>query len=300
MELRHLRYFIAVAEELNFTRAAKRLHLAQPSLTRQIRQLEEELDVRLLDRGNKRVSLTPEGSSFLVDAKRLVEQSLESMASVQRLSRGESERLNVGYLFNFSHDLLPTTLAAFRGQSPGVSVNLMDLSPADQFRSLQARRIDLGFVGRRPPKNVRHTEALSWACIARDVMVVALPAKHPLTKKRRLRMTDLRHEFFVIMSEKTHPGSKDWLTGLCQQAEFAPRILQDVELESALLRFVAEGFGVTLVRNQLRNLPHAGVVFRPLTPAITLDSWIAWHRENRSKALRGFVDLMKAQAELND
>ena len=300
MELRHLRYFIAVAEELNFTRAAKRLYLAQPSLTRQIRHLEEELDVRLLDRGNKRVSLTAEGTSFLVDAKRLVEQSLESMAAVQRLSRGESEKLNVGYLFNFSHDLLPMTLAAFREQSPGVSVNLMDLSPADQFRSLQSRRIDLGFVGWRPPKNTRHTESLFWACIARDAMVVALPAKHLLAKKQRLRMADLKQEFFVIMSEKTHPGSKDWLTESCRQAEFAPRILQDVELESALLRFVAEGFGVTLVRQQLRNLPHSGVVFRPLTPAITLDSWITWHRDNRSKALRRFVDLVKAQAVVKE
>lgn len=300
MELRQIRYFIAVAEELNFTRAARRLHLAQPSLTRQIRQLEEELDVRLLDRGNKRVSLTPEGASFLVDAKRLVEQSLESMASVQRLSRGESEELNVGYLFNFSHDLLPATLAAFREQSPGVSVNLIDLSPADQFRSLQSRRIDLGFTGRRPPKNARHTESLSWACIARDVMAVAMPAKHPLAKKQRLRMADLKQEFFVIMSDKTHPGSKDWLTASCQQVEFVPRILQDVELESALLRFVAEGFGVTLVRRQLRHLPHAGVVFRPLTPAIISDSWIAWHRDNRSKALKRFVELLKAQAVVKE
>ena len=112
MELRHLRYFVAVAEELNFTHAAEKLRLAQPSLTRQIHNLEEELGVRLLNRTRNRVSLTEEGRSFLVDARRLVEQSLESMEAVQRLSRGQSGQLNVGYLFKFNFDLLPATLTA--------------------------------------------------------------------------------------------------------------------------------------------------------------------------------------------
>ena len=296
MELRHLRYFIAVAEELNFTRAAKRLHLAQPSLTRQIRNLEEELNVQLLDRGKKQVSLTPEGQSFLLDAKRLIEQSLESMASVQRLSRGEGDRLNVGYLFKFSYDLMAATLAAFREKSPEISVNLIDLSPAEQFRSLDSQRIDLGFVGLRPPANTRHTASLDWARVTRHEMCVALPAKHSLAGKRRINLADLRQEFFVIMSEKSHPGSKDWLSDQCAQTGFAPRILQDVEFESALMSFVAEGLGVTLARRQMEELLHPGVVFRPLAPKMAGDYWIAWNRENRSKALNRYIEVIKAKA----
>ncbi len=113
MELRHLRYFVAVAEELNFTRAAAKLHLAQPSLTRQIHSLEDELGVRLLDRSRNRVSLTEEGHRFLVDARRLVTLSLESVKSLQRFSRGESGQLNLGYLFKFNFELLPAVLATF-------------------------------------------------------------------------------------------------------------------------------------------------------------------------------------------
>jgi DNA-binding transcriptional LysR family regulator len=298
MELRHLRYFVAVAEELNFTRAAEKLRLAQPSLTRQIHNLEEELGVRLLDRSRNQVSLTEEGRSFLVDARRLVALSLESVKSVQRFSRGESEQLNIGYLFKFNFDLLPVTLASFYQTFPETSVNLFDMSPAEQLRALEARKIDLGFVGLRPPNTNKHTTGLSWECVARHNVVVVLPEIHPLAKKSKIKIADLKSLFFVAMSEQTHPGSRDWLSGICHGAGFNPRILQDVDLESGLMTFVAEGLGVTLAREQIKNLPHPGVVFRPLAIAAKADYWIAWHRENHSKALLQYIEVVKKQAAL--
>ena len=298
MELRHLRYFVAVAEELNFTRAAEKLRLAQPSLTRQIHNLEEELGVRLLDRSRNQVSLTEEGRSFLVDARRLVALSLESVKSVQRFSRGESEQLNIGYLFKFNFDLLPVTLASFYQTFPETSVNLFDMSPAEQLRALEARKIDLGFVGLRPALASKNTAALAWECVARHNVVVVLPESHPLAKKNKIKITDLKTLFFVAMSEQTHPGSRDWLSGICQGAGFTPRILQDVDLESGLMTFVAEGLGVTLAREQIKNLPHPGVVFRPLASAAKADYWIAWHRENQSKALLQYIEVVKKQAAL--
>jgi DNA-binding transcriptional LysR family regulator len=296
MELRHLRYFIAVAEELNFTRAAEKLRLAQPSLTRQIHNLEEELGVCLLDRANNRVSLTEEGRSFLLDAKRLVAQSLESMAAVQRLSRGESAQLNLGYLFKFNYDLLPTTLATLRQAAPDLAVNLFDMPPAEQLRALGARKIDLGFVGLRPPAAAKTMGALAWECIAHHQIVVVLPSHHALAKKSRIKLQDLKPLFFVAMSEETHPGSRDWLCAVCQQAGFTPRILQDVTLESGLMTFVAEGLGVTLAREQIKHLPHPGVVFRPLAASVKADYWIAWHRENGSKALEQYIEIVRLQA----
>ncbi len=298
MELRHLRYFVAVAEELNFTRAAEKLRLAQPSLTRQIRNLEEELGVRLLDRTKNQVSLTQEGESFLLDARRLLTLSLESVKSVQRFSLGETGQLNLGYLFKFNFDLLPATLAAFYRVCPKIAVNLFDLSPAEQLRALETRKIDLGFVGLRPAAASPGTTPLHWECVARHEIVVVLPARHPLAKKARIMMRDLKPLFFVAMSETTHPGSRDWLTGLCQKAGFTPRILQDVNLESGIMTFVAEGLGVTLAREQIKNLPHPGVVFRPLTAAVKADYWIAWHRENRSKALAQYIEIVKHHAAL--
>ena len=298
MELRHLRYFVAVAEELNFTRAAEKLHLAQPSLTRQIHNLEEELGVRLLDRTKNQVSLTEEGKSFLLDARRLLALSLESVKAVQRFSRGESVQLNLGYSFKFNFDLLPATLGAFYHAYPEIAVNLFDMSPAEQLRALETRKVDLGFVGLRPSVAGKST-ALNWECVARDNVVVVLPARHPLAKKSKILARDLKSSFFVAMSEHTHPGSRDWLTGLCQEAGFTPRILQDVELESGIMTFVAEGLGVTLAREQIKNQPHPGVVFRPLAAAAKADYWVAWHRENRARALGQYIDIIKKQAALS-
>src|ERR1043166_752913 len=293
MELRHLRYFVAVAEELNFTRAAEKLRLAQPSLTRQIHNLEDELGVRLLNRAKNQVSLTEEGKSFLVDARRLVALSLESIKSVQRFGRAESAQLNVGYLFKFNFDLLPATLATFYRDCPEVSVNLFDMTPAEQLHALAARKIDLAFVGLRPTTASRNMTELAWECVAHHNVVVVLPERHPLAKKNKIKITDLKLLFFVAMSEETHPGSRDWLSGICKPAGFTPRILQDVELESGIMTFVAEGLGVTLARGQIKNLPHAGVVFRPLANSAKADYWIAWHRENRSKALEQYIEIVK-------
>jgi len=296
MELRHLRYFVAVAEELNFTKAGEKLRLAQPSLTRQIHNLEEELGVRLLNRTKNQVSLTEEGRSFLIDARRLVAQSVESVQAVQRLSRGETGQLNLGYMSKFSFDLLPGTLVEFSRTRPEIAVNLFDMSPAEQLRALDTRKIDCGFVGVRPPANYKNLGMLSWQCIGQHEVVVVMPAKHALAKKSRIRLEDLKPLFFVTMSETTHPGSRAWLCGVCQKAGFTPRILQDVELETDLLRFVADDLGVALAREQVKRLAHPAVVFRPLAAPIKADYWVAWHQENRSKALHQYVQIVKHEA----
>jgi DNA-binding transcriptional LysR family regulator len=290
MELRHLRYFVAVAESLNFTRAAAKLHLAQPSLTRQIQNLEDEIGVRLLNRSKSQVALTEEGRSFLVDAKRLLALATESVQAVQRLSRGETGQLNIAYSSNFNFELLPETLGAFRLAFPHIALNLFDMTPAEQFRALEVRKIDLGFVGLRPPASIR---GLQWQSIAQHKTVVVLPVKHPLTRKRQINLAELKTMFFVGMSEKTHPGFRDWLYETCQRAGFTPRILQDAELEPALMTFVAEGLGVTLAREHIKKLPHPGVAFRPLMPPLKADYCIAWNGDNDSRALQRYIEIVK-------
>jgi len=296
MELRHLRYFVAVADELNFTRAAEKLRLAQPSLTRQIQNLEAELGVVLLDRAKNQVTLTEEGQGFLVDARRLVDESLESIKSVQRFKHSKSGQLNLGYSFKFNFEPLPATLATCSLTCPEISVNLFDLSPAEQMQALGSRKIDLGFIGLRPQAPTELMADLAWECVAQHEIVVVLPADHPLAAKKKVSVTDLKSLFFVTMSEATHPGTRAWLSALCQEAGFTPRILQDVGLESGIMTFVAEGLGVTLARAQIQRLPHRGVVFRPLAVAHKVDYWIAWHQNNKAKALAKYIDIIRKEA----
>jgi DNA-binding transcriptional LysR family regulator len=290
MELRHLRYFVAVAEALSFTKAAAKLRLAQPSLTRQVRNLEDEIGVSLLDRSNNRVSLTEEGRAFLFDSKKLLAMCAESVASVQRMKHGESTQLNIGYVSNVPCRLLPVTLGAFRKLNPRVALNLFDMRSAEQFQALDSRKIDLGFVGLRPP--LSHEELL-FENVTHDSMLVVLPLGHRLAKKAKLKLSDLAPEFFIGMSAKTHPGSSQWMLETCQRAGFAAKILQEADAEPTVLKFVADGLGVALLPEQITELSHEGVVFLPLSPPLRCESTIAWRADNPSKPLQDYIQIVK-------
>jgi DNA-binding transcriptional LysR family regulator len=290
MELRHLRYFVAVAEALSFTKAAEKLRLAQPSLTRQVRNLEDEIGVKLLDRSNNRVALTDAGSLFLFDSKKLLAMCDESIAAAQRMNRGGSSALNIGYVANIHYGLLPATLGAFRKLCPGVALNLFDMTSAEQFLALDGRKIDLGFVGLAPGLSGQH---LLSECVAHDTMLVALPARHALAKKARITLADLAPQFFIGMSEKTHPGAREWLIETCQSAGFAGRILQEADNEPIVMQFVADGLGVALLPEQITGLPHEGVVFHPLSPPLRRESTIAWRADNPSKPLKDYIQIVK-------
>ena len=289
MELRHLRYFVAVAEALSFTKGAEKLHLAQPSLTRQIKGLEEEIGVRLLDRSKGRVSLTPEGQSFLVDAKRVLDLSEEIVESVRRFSRHELTALNIGYVANLFYDLLPVTLASFQRLFPTIPINLFDMTCGDQFRALQDGKIDLAFVGLREPIEER---GLQFRAIASYETVAAVAKSNPLAKKTVINLKELKPMFFIGMSEGSYPGYRRWLTQTCRKAGFSPRVLQDADIERTLIQSVAAGLGVALLPDQVKKLPHDSVVFRELSPAIKTESCIAWKTDNPSVALKAYVNIV--------
>jgi DNA-binding transcriptional LysR family regulator len=265
MELRHLRYFVTIAEALSFTKAAQILRVAQPSLTRQMRNLEDEIGVRLLDRTNHRTALTNEGRVFLFDAKKLLAMSLESVAAVRRLNRLENARLNIGYGGDVRCELLPITLGAFRKLCPQVAINLFEMSSAEQFEALDDHRIDLGFVG-LPSAFSGHD--FSSECVAHHTVLVALPARHTLARNQQVKLADLASQYFVGMSAKTHPGAREWLLETCRTAGFEGRILQETEELTAAIRFVAHGLGVALMNEHvIAGLADDGVVFRPLSAA---------------------------------
>ena len=290
MELRHLRYFVAVAEALSFTKAAKQLNTSQPSLTRQIRDLEDELGVRLLHRTKQKVGLTDEGGFFLADAKRLLALASATVESVRRLRRGEVRTLNVGYVSNLFYDLLPKTLESFHETFPTISVNLFDLSCGEQFRALEDGKLDLGFVGLHEP--IAH-RGLEFRKIASYKTVVALPKENPLAGKAKVELKTLAPMFFIGMSEVSYPGYRDWLIKTCQRAAFTPKVLQDVDLERKMIQSVGAGLGIAIVPEQLKKLDHENVVFRPLDIEILTEGCVAWRNENPSAALRAYVEIVE-------
>ena len=290
MELRHLRYFIAVAEALSFTKAAEKLRLAQPSLTRQVRNLEDEIGVRLLDRSNNRVALTEQGRRFLFDSKKVLALCAESVAAVQQMEHGEASQLNIGYISDIHYGLLPATLGAFRKLCPHVALNLFDMGSSVQYQALDGHKIDLGFVGLHPALSGHD---LLSECVAKDVMLVFLPNRHPLAKKAKIKLTELAPQYFVGMSPKMYPGKREWLIETCQRAGFKARILQEVDSELAAIKFVAGGLGIALLPEQITGLPHEGVVFRPLSPPLRRESTIAWRADNPSKPLQDYIQIVK-------
>jgi DNA-binding transcriptional LysR family regulator len=289
MELRHLRYFVAVAEALSFTKGAQKLHLAQPSLTRQIKDLEEELGVQLFDRTKQRVSLTRQGASFLGDAKRVLDLSVEIVESVRGLSPHELVPLNIGYVANLFYDLLPVTLASFQRSFPTVPINLFDMSCGDQLRAIEDGRIDLGFVGLRQPIEER---GLQFRPIASYETVGAVAKNNPLAKKTVIKLKDLKPMFFIGMSEASYPGYRQWLTHTCRRVGFSPKVLQDADIERTLIQSVAAGLGIALLPDQVKKLPHTSVVFRELEPSVKTESCIAWNGDNPSAALKAYVSIV--------
>ena len=214
----------------------------------------------------------------------------ESVAAVQRMNRGESAQLNIGYIANIHYGLLPATLGAFRKLYPRVALNLFDMTSAEQFLALEGHKIDLGFIGLRPALS---GHALLAEGVAHDTMLVALPTDHPLAKRARLKLADLAPQFFIGMSAKTHPGAREWLLETCESAGFAGKTLQAADVEPTAIRFVADGLGVAFMPGQITGLPHEGVVFRPLTPPLRRESTIAWRADNPSQPLQDYIQIVK-------
>ena len=264
MELHHVRDFVAVAEELSFTRAADKLHVAQPSLTRKIRNLEEEIGVSLFDRGKGRLVLTEAGRAFLTAAKRLLALSAESIETARRVGRGEVERFRIGYTAGFDYHRLPATLAAFHRVCPAVKLSLFDMTCAEQMRGLEHYEIDLGFVG---IPDALQGSGLQSACVGNYELLAALPAASDLARKTAIAIEDLEDVPFIALSLKEYPRYDEWMRRV-SPAAFRPRRVQTAERFSVMLNSVAAGLGVALMhRAKPPSAPRRRGVPPPQTPA---------------------------------
>jgi DNA-binding transcriptional LysR family regulator len=287
MELRHLRYFTVVAEERHFGRAAKRLQIAQPPLSRQIHALEAELGLRLFDRTRRGVVLTAPGTALLARSRAVFEALDLAVTAAHRAQAGELGRVVIGYVASLAYVGLADVLRAFRAGQPEVELVVRELSPQEQLAALKDGRIDVGFV-RGPVTDA----GLTTAVARREPLVVALPNGHRLARRARIEVAQLAAEPFVIAPRARGPAYFDLLMGLCRAAGFAPRIVQEAP-QLDLVSLVAAGFGVAIVPESLRKMGRPGLVLRPLVGAPHTELLIVWRTTDSSPALARFLELAR-------
>ena len=295
MELRHLRYFVAVAEELNFGRAAERLRIAQPPLSRQIRDLEREIGVALFERVPRGVELTPAGRAFLPEARLTLAQAERSQRTAQRAAQGESGRLRVGFVDAATHSgILPDVLSFFRAHLPSVGLSLFELDPLRQAEAFQEGRIDIGILHSPPLDAVRWLRVES---IYAEPVILALPKTHSLAGRSRLALASLADESFVAFPRVVAPEMYDDIIVSCRRAGFSPRIVQEAAGWHTLASLVSAGVGVGVVPRSISEFQQSGVVYRSVR-ALDVEMSLAavWKRSERSPVRERFVAALKAVA----
>lgn len=277
MELRHIRYFIAVAEECHFGKAAERLHMAQSPLSQQIKQLESELGVILLTRSTRKVELTAAGDRYLERARAILHAVESARDEAQRVAMGTLGSVRIGFTGSATYELLPALARALRADFPDLELGLQgEMLTADQVDALNAGTLDLALL--RPP--VRDP-SLEVTVLRREPLIAVLPAAHPLANGTEVRLTDLRDEPFITYPSNHRSVVYGAMTDACLSAGFRPSVVQEVAETATLISFVAAGIGVSLAPASVQHLQITGATTRPLAgPAREVELALATRSDN--------------------
>ncbi|MGF6427452.1 MULTISPECIES: LysR substrate-binding domain-containing protein [Bradyrhizobium] len=296
MELRHLRYFVALGEELNFTRAAERLHIAQPPLSQQIRQLEDELGVTLLQRNSRPVRLTEAGELLLARARSLLANFEAAVADTRRVGRGQAGKLAIGFVGSAMFAGLPDLIGSYRDACPDVELVLDEMLAAEIAEALRRRRIDVGFA--RPA--LLPEAGLAQRLILEEPYVAALPRAHPLAERDDIALAELSDDAFVLYPARPEPSVTGLIVAACRAAGFTPRLAQEVLHLQTAIGLIAAGVGVSLVPEAAaRAQAGRGVAYvRLAAPAVTAPLTIAWRDEDVSPAVQRLLDLATRLREI--
>lgn len=288
MELRQIEYFIAVAEELHFGRAAKRLQMTQPPLSQQIIQLEKELGVLLLERSKRHVELTDAGKVFLQEVRYALVQLEQAKAAAIRAHMGIEGRLVLGFVGSASYGILPVAVRAFQEQFPHVDMVLHEMPTPMQIEAFHRKEIDIGFV--RTPVD---DHLLSFLSVHQELCVAVVPKLHPLAEHTSVSMEDLRVEQFILLERGIWPSWHDDIVAKCHQAGFSPIIRQSVKEIQTAISLVAAGLGVSIVPSSTSNLHARDVVYLDIAgDAPRIDMSIAWRTDNISPLVQHFIGVV--------
>ena len=264
MELRHLRYFVAVAEEQNVTRAATRLHVSQPALSRQVRDLEDELGIRLFERTAKAVRLSEAGRVFLVEAQAVLRRAEEAVDTVKSVANGERGEIHVGYAPSLTVEILPRALRSFQEANPGVRVQLHDLSTEEMLSGLREDHLDVALLIHPTEKALT---GLAFEELARYPVCVAAHASHRVARARKTGLDDLVNERLIVYTRKDYPEYHDWLTSLFVPLKKSPHIAEEYDSATSLIAAVEAGRGVALVPRAFECFSGPRLKVRPISPA---------------------------------
>ncbi|HET9317963.1 MAG TPA: LysR substrate-binding domain-containing protein [Vicinamibacteria bacterium] len=290
VELRHLRYFVALAEELHFGRAAERLHISQPPLSQQIAALEKEIGVTLLRRTSRSVALTEAGRLFLAEARETLALAGRAVDLARRAATGEVGRVQVGFVP--ACGVIPAAVRRFTRRFPNVQLTLRHMASAEQLDALRRGGIDVGFVH-------LPIDAPDVACelVESHPLFAAVPARHPLSRRRRVSWRALGGETFIGFPRQAAPGAHDALMGQLRRAGLVPRIVHETDSILARLRMVAAGLGISLLPAYARNFNHAGVTLRPLgPPAAAAEIGVVHCPPRETPALGRFLEVVRETA----
>lgn len=289
MELRHLRSFVAVAEERHFRRAAERLRLSQPPLSKQIRALEESLGALLLHRTRREVRLTPAGEAFLGRAKEILERVERAPDAIRMANEGTVGKLEIGYTVGLEIGFVPPVLRRFRRRFPDVEIRLRPLSTREQLAELKARRIDLGFIV-APARSA----GVKLLRIGTQPLVFAAPLGHPLAKCPEAPVTKLQDEPLVLLSRAEAPAYHDLVLSVARQSGVSPKVVAEPRNLHDNLFLVAAGTGLSLLPASVREIPWKGVAFCPLEKRVPgLDMGVIYRDEEDGAALKNLVEIVR-------
>ncbi|KAF7599616.1 MAG: LysR family transcriptional regulator [Candidatus Dactylopiibacterium carminicum] len=284
MELRHLRYFVAVAEELHFRRAAERLHIAQPPLSQQIQALEEEVGAQLLIRSRRSVSLTEAGEIFLQRARRVLEDAAAASTEARRMAKGELGHLRVGYTTSLPlKPLLPSILGEFRKKCPDVTVQLREMVTPEQFDSLRNNELDIGFVRYNEPD--RKIDGLRLTLLSNDPLMMAMPVRHPLANAEQVTLAQFADERFISYPANAGADLGVLVRRLCNWAGFSPKVEQEAAEAVTQIGLVAAGLGVTVMPSPMACIAMDRVRYVPLADAGAFHSMYLVTRDGLPKPL---------------
>lgn len=292
MDIRRLRYFLVLADELHFGRAASRLAISQPPLSVNIRQLEESIGAKLFERNHQKVRLTAAGEALVPAAQALIDRMNSTMHQIRDIDNGVTGHLRIGFVGGLLYQGLPELLHQFQQSRPGLQLNMLELNTKDQLSELAHGSLDVGFIhSSRLPDGV---SSLLFSC---EKLVLCLPLHHPLANQQAVHLTQLRHDKFIVFSRQVSPYYYDRIQSLCLSAGIDPDIRCEARHWLSVISLVAQGFGIAVVPASLQHAAMAGVCFTTLEEVAPLSqAYCIWQTDDRRPLLAAFVEAVRHTA----
>jgi DNA-binding transcriptional LysR family regulator len=295
MELRHLRYFTAVVESKGYREASRRLHIAQPSISEAVSDLEDELGLKLFSRAHRNARVTPEGEIFYEDAVRILQQAETAILTAKRAAEGKVGRLSIGFIGSATLSFLPDLIRRYKLEYPNVKLALHDLYPAELDKACDRGEIDIAITRTLSLERSKNRQS---RVLLRDPLVAVVPRSRKLKlKSKKIRLADLAKERFILFHRQGAPGVFDTIVGACRSQGFSPQVENEPNSMQTILSLVEAEEGVAIVPASISNLRSNGVQFVRLVPDLHLDLIVAWSRGETSVILRTFLDFLNANTD---